>query len=240
MATETLGVRRLYDALGCNVLSEIRVTASLPDGMQVNLYIGAHPPLGVLKLVSDKYGIPGRKTTILHTDKEYMSDCYLEISVTFKHEADEGASRRLRDGDESARATLLKVANERSPLCEKLIDAISGIIGLKIHRQFVLKPLVENAFISSGPEPVSNFVGPSVEMLEPITLNTTAESIIANYLGSLKTRSEETIAKGGAILHWLLKAWRESDPVSKFVYLFIPLEAILPSDKGLLVRQRSE
>ena len=153
MGIETIGIRRLYDALGCSLDSsqEIRVSASLSDGKQANLYIGPNPPLGCLALISDKYGIPGRKTTILHTDRDYVSDCYLEISITFEYEAEESVSHGLRDGDQAAKETLLKIANESSQLYEKFIDAISGIIGLKIHRQFVLKPLIDNAFISSGP-----------------------------------------------------------------------------------------
>lgn len=41
--------------------------------------------------------------------------------------------------------------------------------------------------------------------------------------------SENVLMKGGGVLHWLLKAWRERDHIAKFMYLFIPLEAVLPS-----------
>ncbi|MGR8981534.1 MAG: hypothetical protein ACU84H_15790 [Gammaproteobacteria bacterium] len=33
--------------------------------------------------------------------------------------------------------------------------------------------------------------------------------------------------------HWLTRAWRERDSVARFIYLFIPLEAILQSDEEI-------
>src|SRR6516225_7220383 len=31
----------------------------------------------------------------------------------------------------------------------------------------------------------------------------------------------------GGLFYWLLKAWKEPDPIARFVYLFIPLEALI-------------
>ncbi|MCX7185076.1 MAG: hypothetical protein NTW90_07575 [Nitrosospira sp.] len=232
MGTETVGIRRLYDALGCSVDDgqDICVSGLLPNGKQARLYIGPNPPLGILALESEQYGIPGRQTNLLHVNSEYKSDCFLEISITFEYEADEVLSRGIQNKDQGAREALLQIAKEHSQLFEKLIDAISGIIGLRFHRQLVLKQLVENVFISSGPEPVSSYTGGSVEMLEPIKVQISAQSSLREHIAALEFISEETLTKGGAIFHWLLKAWREQDQIAKFVYLFIPLEAILPSD----------
>jgi hypothetical protein len=189
MGTETVGIRRLFDALGCSVENgqEICVSDLLSGGKQARLYIGPNPPLGILALESEQYGIPGRETKLLHADNKYKSDCYLEISITFEYEADEALSRGIQNKDQGAREALLQIAKERSPLFEKLLDAISGIIGLKLHRQLVLKQLVENVFISSGPEPVSSFTGPFVEMLEPIKLTVPAQSLLSSYLAALKS-----------------------------------------------------
>lgn len=235
MGTETIGKRRLYDALGCSIGDgqEICIKDFLPDGKQVRVYIGPNPPLGVLALESAQYAIPGRETKFFHSNPEYKSDCYFEIAIMFEFEADETLSQGILNKDQKARESLLQLASSYDQLFEKLIDAISGIIGLKIHRQFVLKQLVENAFISSGPEPVSSYTGEAVEILESIKLKELAQSVISEHLAALKSTTEDNLANGGAIFHWLLKAWREKDIVSKFTYLFIPLEAILPSDTDI-------
>lgn len=232
MSTEILGVRRLYDALGCDLPDEttIHITGPIADNKKVSVYIGPNPPLGVVALESDQYGIPGKQSKILNANTEYQSNCYLEIVVTTEYEASKELSNRLSNKDKGAREELLGIINKKSSLFEKLIDSISGIIGLKFHRQFVLKPLIENPFILSGPEPVSTIIGPSIEMLESISLNNKAHGILDNYIKALAATDEETLAKAGSIFHWVVKAWRERDPIAKFIYLFIPLEGILQSD----------
>lgn len=235
MSTETLGIRRLYDALGCNVQEgqAIHITGNIADGKNVSVYIGPTPPLGVMTLEADQYGIPGKKSKIINTNIDYESDCYLEIVISFEYEVNEEIRNGILAKDKGVREELLSVMNKNTPLFEKLIDSISGIIGLKLHRQFVLKPLIENPLILSGPEPVSSFSGPSVEILETITLNDNASSILDNYIKALEGTSEATLAKAGGVFHWLVKAWRERDPIAKFIYLFIPLEGILQLDTDI-------
>ena len=163
---------------------------------------------------------------------EYQSDWFFEISIIFDCTVDDDISNRLRANDKDARETLLAIAKENEQLFEKVIDVISGLVGLKIHRQFILKPLVQSAFVSSGSEPVNSFAGDFVEMLENIQLNKSGEDILAAYLNSLEQIREDNLAKAGSVLHWLLRAWREHDSIAKFVYLFIPLEVILEPPTG--------
>lgn len=235
MTTEILGIRRLYDALGCSIQKEkaIHINGKIADGKNISVYLGPAPPLGVITLETDQYGIPGKESKILNTNIEYNSDCYLEIVISFECEVDEDIARGISDKDKMIREDLLSMMSEKSTLFEKLIDAVCGIIGLKLHRQFVLKPLIENPLILSGPEVVSRFVGSGIEILETITLNDNASEIINNYFKAIENISEETLAKAGGVFHWLIKAWRERDPIAKFIYLFIPLEGILQLDTDI-------
>ncbi len=235
MSTETLGVRRLYDALGCNVTDKkkILVKGNIVGDKHCSIYLGPNPPLGVMTLEADQYGIPGKNSKILNTNIEYKSDCFLEIVITMEHEVSKEISEGIQNKDKNTREELLSIIKKKSNLFEKLIDSISGIIGLKFHRQLVLKPLIENPFILSGPEPVSSFVGPAIEVLEPIGINEKAGPILESYLKGLESIQEDILAKAGSVFHWLTKAWREQDPVAKFIYLFIPLEAILQSDEEI-------
>jgi hypothetical protein len=232
MGIEIIGVRRLYDALGCGLVTEKEICASGPidGGKNVSVYIGPKPPLGVLTLEAEQYLIPGKESKLFHANHEYKSDCYLEIVITMEYEASEKISDGILAKDKHAREELLDVIKNKSELFEKLIDSISGIMGLKFHRQLVLKPLIENPIILSGPEHVSNFTGPGLEVLGQIDINENAQIILDGYVEALESVNEDVLSKAGSIFHWLTKAWREHDLVAKFIYLFIPLEGILQSD----------
>jgi len=235
MSTEILGVRRLYDALGCSVSDseEILVKGVIAGNKHCSIYIGPNPPLGVMTLEAEQYGIPGKSSKIMNSNADYKSDCFLEILITMEHEVSEELSNGILNKDKDAREELLSIIKNQSNLFEKLIDSISGIIGLKFHRQLVLKPLIENPLILSGPEQVSNFTGPFIEMLQPIGINNKAEAVLETYVQALEAIQEDKLAKAGSVFHWLTKAWKERDPVAKFIYLFIPLEAILQSDEEI-------
>lgn len=232
MGIEIIGVRRLYDALGCGLGIENEICINMPIvvGKNVSVYIGPNPPLGVLTIEADQYGIPGKQCKMAYTNNEYKSDCYLEIVITMEYEADDKISDGILAKDQHSRQELLGIIGNDSKLFEKLLDFISGIIGLKLHRQLVLKPLIENPLILSGPEHVSSYVGPVVEMLDPIIFNENAQIVIESYVKALESCDETALIKAGSIFHWLNKAWRERDLVAKFIYLFIPLEGILQSD----------
>lgn len=235
MSKEVVGVRRLYDALGCSVTDgkDILVKGDIAGNKHCSIYLGPNPPLGVLTLEAEQYGIPGKNSKIMSTNASYESDCFLEILITMEQEVSEEISNGISNKAKEAREQLLCEIKKHSNLFEKLIDSISGIIGLKLHRQLVLKPLIENPLIISGPEHVSSFIGPVVEMLQPIGFNNKVEDALETYVSALESVEEDILAKAGSVFHWLNKAWRERDPVAKFIYLFIPLEAILQSDENI-------
>jgi hypothetical protein len=98
-----------------------------------------------------------------------------------------------------------------------------------VHRQLVLKLLIQNEFIEGDFEPAMSFFGSAVEILEPVSMNSQAPTLLPPFMQRICSAPEYKI-RGGAVFHWLLRAWRERDPVSKFMYLFIPLESVLQSD----------
>lgn len=232
MPIVTLGTRRLYDALGVGTpaIGEIIQKIDLPIGKTITLYLGPNPPLGIMSLEGSQYGIPNRKSIILHMNNEYVAPCFLEITISIPYEIDAQQMAFLKDEHQETREHFLKEASKHfESLGDLLLDAISGMLGLYVHRQFVLKPLVENCFLIGDFQPVSSFVGPVVEMLENIGINSSTGPYLGRLMEGMTTASEDSLRKNGAILHWLLRAWRERDIISKFMYLFIPLEAILPS-----------
>jgi hypothetical protein len=229
MPIVTIGTRRLYDALGVdiNAAGEILQKVELPTGKTVTLYLGPNPPHGIMSLEGSRYVIPGRDNILLRTN--YDAPCFLEITISFPREITLRQMRRLRQNDKPSQELLLRESTVDSKSSENLLDAISGVLGLRVHRQLVLKPLVESSFLTGEIDPMCYFETPEVEILEGLKPNSNTSTHIFKLLERMMDTSEDVLRKSGAILHFFLKAWREKDPISHFMYLFMPLEAILPS-----------
>jgi len=226
---EAVGLRRLYDALGCSMGTppEVKVTFPILENRTGRIYVGPKPPLGILSIESEQYIIPGRESVFFRSGCDYESDCFLEIAITFEVEVENSISAGLIKGDENAKQAILDKVDPFNASFANAIDVIAGLIGLKFHKQFVLKPLSENSFISTSPQPVAWFTGPWVENLQPITLTEAGADALRSYMNALATAAGDTLENATRVLQWLLKAWREQDPIARFLYLFIPLECVL-------------
>lgn len=242
MPIATIGIRRLYDALGVGTpdLGEIHQKVDLAIGKTVTLYLGPNPPMGITSLKGSQYGIPGRMSNIFHTNTKYEASCFLEITISVPHEITLQELDLLKERHKETQEELLKEVKKRIASSEYLIDVISGILGLRVHRQFVLKPLIESYFLLCEFETVNSFTGPVMEMLEGLKINSNTGPHLRRLLEGMTKMPEDTLLKGGAILHWLLRAWRERDYISKFMYLFIPLEAILESTSELATDAKAD
>ena len=146
----------------------------------------------------------------------------------------------LKNEDPETRQRYLRVSDANLETTDQLLDVISGVLGLRVHRQLVLKPLIQSIFLRGDFEPVSSFVGPACEMLEGLSQSAETETQLKKILDSVTVSSEKTLCDSGAILHWLLRAWREPDSIAKFMYLFIPLEAVLPSTNQLAIESKAD
>jgi hypothetical protein len=232
MGIERVGLRRLYDSLGCGIkdVQEVRQSFPIMQNGEVSFYLGPKPPMGIVALEpSDPYYVPGKQAKMLQTITDYKSDCFLDIAVSFTVSVEEHVSLGLAKQEEEAKSYLLAEVEKKKPAFTKVLDTICGLVGLRFHRQFILKPLVENSFIASGPLPVSRFSSDSLEMLEPILLNEFGLASLKSYLDLLSKLEDQDWTEISRVFQWLLRAWRERDHVARFLYLFIPLECILGS-----------
>ncbi len=240
MSHITLGSRRLYDALGIETTTagEINLAVTTEEGREIYFYLGPNPPHGKQLVEGCQYSIPGRASWILNANDKYDSPCFLEISIASRHEISDEKLSLLKSNDKGAKGELIQEAGKQS---EHLLDAISGIVALLVHRQLVLKPLAETIFLTGDHiEPTASITGPIMELLEGIKTNQKTEPFIKNVLESTANQSYDALKKIGETMHWLLKAWRERDGVSKFVYLFIPLESVLQSGTSSKTDTQSE
>lgn len=232
MGIERVGFRRLYDAIGCGIEKSTDASFSFKilNDYSGTVYLGPNPHFGVMQLNSDAYIIPGQKTKS-QLNSDYKSDLFLEISFTFDVSVDDSISDGLSRKEETARDKLLTEVNPKVKLLSEVLDTISGIVGLKFHRQLIIKPIIENSFILSGPELVSRISGEVIETLLPIKITKSGLNVLDSYLNSLGELKEKDYKDSSRAFHWLLRAWRERDHAAKFLYLFIPLECILESPK---------
>ena len=239
MGIERVGLRRLYDSLGCGIkdLQEIQQSFPIMQDGEVSFYLGPKPPMGIVALEpSDPYYVPGKQAKMLQTIPDYKSDCFLDIAVSFNISVEEHISLGLAKQEEEAKSYLLTEVEKKKPVFTKVLDTICGLVGLRFHRQFILKPLVENSFIASSPVPVRSFSSDSLEMLEPILLNEFGLASLKSYLDLLGKLEDQGWTEISRVFQWLLRAWRERDHVAKFLYLFIPLECTLWLHKKLTLQ----
>jgi hypothetical protein len=220
-------------ALGFDTGTEEDVNVEVDFGMgrTVSFYLGPNPPLGIMTLEGVQYVIPGRTTRVLHTDNTYESSCFWELAIFKRWQVDDRQMELLKNQDQETRESLLAEAGKDPELQEYILDAFSGLMGLRMHRQLVLSPLIENRFLAGDFETVNSFTGPPVEVLESLQPNAKTETHVRNLLEGMIDTPEDALRQGGGVLYWLLKAWREKDAISKFMYLFIPLEAVLPGTR---------
>ena len=236
MGKERIGYRRLYDAIGCSLAKgkEIFIPFSI-GGIQAEVYLGPKPKLGIMVNHSERYIVPGANSLFLNS--EYKSDAaasnyprnfFVEILCSILVDVPENVSIGFQKKEASANSQLLHLAEQNSEYFCSVTDLIAGVIGLRIHRQFVIEMINENYFArrNSG-DSAFNYSSPALEVLEGISLNENGIVILSNllnYIGKVDSRVRKV---GAAALTWLLRAWSERDTISKFVALFIPLEIVL-------------
>jgi hypothetical protein len=232
------GFRRLYDAIGCSLaeqkeltLSEINITSKISGA----IYLGPTPRFGIALEDSNKYIVPGEQNICFkaqyHRDVSksgYPRSFFLEIFVFKDFEVPEDIFHAFYAKDSQAQGALFQLVENEGENFKAVMDLLAGIIGLRFHRQFVIKLINENLVALRGENDFAIGITSSIlEVLEGISLNFWgAETLKSLCLGITKA-PEDVHQFAARVLKWLLRAWVENDPTKKFIALFIPLEIVL-------------
>ena len=225
-----IGYRYLFDSKGCSLsgCEETKINLVVSEKYNVQLYFGPKPKYGI-DIVSDfsKYIIPGTTMPLMKLEFRNKTNqsskhgpFFFEIVVSIR-------IKITASDNDNMRALLLKQAETRRDEFKNVINLVSGIIGLRCHRQFVLELLNENTLAWEGEVPIRDCAGPPWEILEKLQLNDNGIRHIKDIGEKLKTLPIEKMQKHSLIFHWLLRAWHERDILYKFIDLFIPLECVL-------------
>lgn len=142
--------------------------------------------------------------------------------------------------DSNANQELLGRAQAHAEEYYMIADLLSGVIGLRLHPQFIMKLLNENFIAFHDEKRAINYASSPVHNLEAIQLNETGISAINQLFPEIAKAENEVIQKGSLVLGWLIRAWAEEEIVPKFNSLFIPLEMILDGIQGELPQEQRE
>lgn len=239
MTIVRIGFKRLYNSPGCSLEVDNAFDLSFQvASMEANVYIGRKPKLGVAATGGTKYVVPGQKTPFQtlsfgeNVSESKHIELLTEIICSELIEAEDDTVSAFYADDPGAAQFILDIAKKQMESYKKVIDLIAGTIGLRFHRQFVLEILtVSPLAFKDNSTPVQTYQGPGVEFLESIVLNKVGINSLEANLRMIGAASSEVQEFGASVLTWLLRAWSESDPFSKFMSLFIPLEVILSKVK---------
>lgn len=241
MAEERVGYRRLYDSMGCSLVDreELDLSVSL-DNLYIQVYLGPRPKLGITVSQSGKYIVPGETSLMITaeykkdaTESSYPRHFFTEICCSKLVQVPEDVSIAFRAKDPKGHDELLRLAEQDAERFISTADLISGAIGLRFHRQFVLEIINENFFaLQSDNDYAFNQASPGLELLEGIALNPNGIEALRNLLKAISQAPTAAHDFGASALAWLLQAWSERDTISKFMALFIPIEIILAGQSG--------
>lgn len=223
-----IGYRYLYDSKGCSLSTgnEATVCFRISDKYTAEIYIGPKPKYGIQTVSGySKYFIPGRSASFGTTEikKEVESEAehgpmFTEIVVRTESALAQSDQNNIK---------LLHEAEGKRDQFRNIIEFVAGVIGLRFHRQFVFERLSETALAWCGGRSHMSFGGPSLELLETMSLNGNGIDFLHAVTKRMEVLSFEEAEEYGQLLHWLLLAWAEKDEMYRFLTLFIPLECIL-------------
>jgi hypothetical protein len=245
MTIERVGYRRLYDAIDCSIsgCDEIQVAFPFEDRFHVEIYMGPTPRFGICTEKNDDYyahpGTETNKNIEYHFDVTQSSHprrFFIEISCFRDIEVSTALSQAFHRQDPRVRDEILSFAEKDGKEYRCIADLISGTIGLKFHRQFVMELLNENFVALRDTGFAISVIGTPVELLDDVQMSTREIQRIKQFASLLP--HENVSQWNGAILGWLMKAWSEQDPVSKFNALFTTLEMLLKGVKGEISQEK--
>jgi hypothetical protein len=244
MKTVSIGVRRLYDAMGCSLDNQQPFTLVFPfgDHLQMELYMGNKPKFGItIETEHDKYLIPGEHSRMGRyeyqadaTQSSYPRNFFMEIICSQEEEVSDELFAAFYRNDQKANLELLRRAETHKDDFKVAMDFICGVLGLRFHPQFLQELLNENFVAFHNEQRAYNHAGSAIQILESVQLNQRGLDAISQMFPELGKVDETATQKIGKILGWLIEAWSERGIIAKFNALFIPLEMILDGVRGTL------
>jgi hypothetical protein len=240
VAIVKVGYKRLYNSLGLSLPNDapIDITVRLRD-VEAHVYIGREPGLGISAATGSRYYILGREGSLgtmsfgrKDVSESHPIDLLTEISCATEVETTEETASGFQRDDQHAVQAVFALAESQSEIFRQTLDVIAGTIGLRLHPQFVIVILAENPIAFKQDGTLSQTLhGNVVQVLENLSLTDKAGENLSAMLQLIAAASSEAREFGASALGWLLRAWRESDTLSKFMSLFIPIEVILSAVK---------
>jgi hypothetical protein len=240
MATEALGLRRLYGAPGFHFadLGQFEHTFQFDETYAVKVVIGPRPLYGFIERTGNTFYEPGGRPVEMKVSfhPEAPEDLtgfrsYTEITVTFQAEIDDTLAARFRAGDDSkADNEVMTLIRPQKPTLVEIADIVAGNIGLRVHRQLVFRLLNEHTIAFREKEQVKGDVSSGwVEMLDDVRAASGAAEWVKATIERSRALKDSNREYARNILFWLMTAWSEQDAVNMFFALFVPLELILDS-----------
>src|SRR5260221_3067451 len=252
MVIERVGYRRLYDAIDCSIPGhdEIHVAFPFGDIFQIEIYIGPTPRFGISTEKNDEYyahrGVHNKRNISYHPDvtqSSYPRRFFTEIACFRDIKVSEALSGAFHRQDQKARDEVLRLAEKDGDEYRRIADLVSGTIGLKFHRQFIMELINENfVALRDASFAISVFSTP-VELLDVVQMSIQGIEQIEQFSSLLANRNAENeVAKqwSEVILGWLMRAWSERDIISKFNALFTSLEMLLKGVKGEISKEKQD
>ena len=233
-----VGLRRLYRAHGCEIeAGSLEKDFLLGENFSASIRIGSRPRFGLhTGGFSCRYLAPGIDK--LEVSYRYEPDIektelagqpLTEIIVSREIDVETEFRDAFERGEATFQYRAADLAYAETNHLLPALEFVGGLIGLRVARQFLAELVNETpvTWRSDGPHLQFLYKGPKI--LGGLRLTSDGGDYLQAYLDIAAQHKDENILEWGRILGWLQKAWAEDEPVTRFLWFFIPLECVLGS-----------
>lgn len=211
-------------------------TGAPAEDLDIQIYFGPRPKFGIAIDHMPKYAVPGEDfqgSMTYHEDPAqsgHPSSFFTEIVCWKQCTVDDEVVKRTIDAGVNAARAFKEAGRKHEADLAAACDWFAGIWGLRVHRQFVLNLVNENLVGVYGDAWEADSATSAIEMVCRFAASEQQldQIIRERVAGPLSTYS----GRAADAFKWLLRAWAEIDPISKFISLFIPLEMALKKVPG--------
>lgn len=229
-----VGLRRLFRSRGVSFLEGGQWEDTFDfGGVDVAVTVGPRPSLGVylqthIKYLDEQSGTFGTRYELDATKLPEAGSFFTEIRCSREIEVDPGIVERFWAKEQAAQDVLFQEGLKYEAAFKETADLVAGVIGLRFHRQLVLELINENAFVQRRHDDTpTQLTTPWMEILDRVVLRPEARAVFQTALTSVGRAPVDARRQATVALQWLVRAWEETNPVTKFLSLFIPIEWVL-------------